>query len=115
RSSGDPHADWPLIRETLEEALGRLQEFRQAEGRSMQDELSANIAAITERLGEVAETAPQVVVDYRMRILERIRDLLQGTDVAIDESNLIREVSIFADRCDINEEIIRLRSHLEQF
>ena len=52
---------------------------------------------------------------YRDKLLERIRELLKGTSVVISEPDLIREVSLFADRCDINEEVTRLRCHLEQF
>ena len=51
---------------------------------------------------------------YRDKLLERIRELLKGSNVAINEPDLIREVSVFADKCDINEEITRLRCHLEQ-
>jgi uncharacterized protein (TIGR00255 family) len=52
---------------------------------------------------------------YRDKLLERMRELLKGSNASINESDLIREVSLFADRCDINEEILRLRCHLEQY
>lgn len=63
----------------------------------------------------MAGKASQVARDYRDRLLECVRDLLKETDVEVGASDLIREVSVFADRCDINEEVTRLRSHLEQF
>jgi uncharacterized protein (TIGR00255 family) len=107
--------DWPMIQNALESALESLHAFRVAEGSSMQRDLELNCHAITEQLESVANRASQVARDYRDRLLDRIRELLSGTDIQVGSSDLIREVSIFADRCDINEEITRLRSHLEQF
>lgn len=111
----DPHDDWPIIQETLEAALAKLTEFRSTEGESMLRDLRLNAAIISEQLVRVAELAPQVVASFRDRLLDRVRELLETTDVGVDSSDLIREVSIFSERCDINEEITRLRSHLEQF
>ncbi len=107
--------DWPLIREALVEALQRLEAFRAQEGSSMAQELRLNARVIAEQLEQVATMAPQVVHEFRDRILDRVRELLAGSNVTVGSSDLIREVSIFAERCDINEEITRLRSHLEQF
>ena len=112
---GDHAASWTLIREALEESLRALTVFRSTEGRSMQDELEANCQIISKQLAKIAELAPQVTRDYRDRLHERVKELLAGTNANVDGNDLIREVSIFADRCDINEEITRLRSHLDQF
>jgi uncharacterized protein (TIGR00255 family) len=112
---GEPHGEWPLIRRVLERALVRLGEFRAAEGQSMAADLRTNADVILERLDRVAALAPQVVVAFRDRVLERVRELLEATDVGVSSADLIREVSIFSERCDINEEITRLRSHLDQF
>jgi len=112
---GGGEGDWPQLEAVLREALGRFQEFRRAEGRLMEQELRDICGAIAARLQEVAEQAPHVVREYRDKLHQRMRELLSGTEATIDENDLIREVSIFADRCDINEEITRLRSHLEQF
>jgi uncharacterized protein (TIGR00255 family) len=59
--------------------------------------------------------APQVVSEYRLKLLERVRQVLAEANSHLAESDLIREVSIYSDRSDINEEITRLRCHLEQF
>eukprot|EP00913_Durusdinium_trenchii_P023290 g21868.t1 len=115
RDAIDAEADWPLVRDTLEAALEKLQAFRETEGRSMQDDLSGQCAIISEQLEKVEQLVPEVVAGYRDRLLERVRDLVDGMDVEVGASDLIREVSIFAERADINEEITRLRSHLEQF
>ncbi len=114
-SHTNPHDDWPLIRQTLVVALEKLSEFRAIEGESMLRDLRLNAGIISEQLGQVADMAPQVVAGFRDRLLDRVRELLETTDASVDSSDLIREVSIFSERCDINEEITRLRSHLEQF
>lgn len=113
--SVDLNADWELIHKLLEGALAKLHAFRADEGKSMERELVANVQTIAKRLDEVAALAPQVVAEYRAKLLERVRQLLKDSGVPVAESDLIREVSIFSDRSDINEEITRLRSHLEQF
>ena len=114
-AADDVTAEWPLIRETLTEALGQLNEFRLAEGLSMEQDLRVNSEILSDTLEAVASRASQIVTDYRDRLLDRVKGLLEESEAAVDSADLIREVSIFAERCDINEEITRLRSHLEQF
>ena len=115
RGELDAERDWPFLKTQLEEALGKFKEFRVREGRSMGDDLRLNGKVISSSLDEIAKTASEVVQQYRDKLLDRVRDLLKGTSVVINDSDLIREVSVYADRCDINEEITRLRCHLEQF
>lgn len=115
RGELDAERDWPFLKTLLEEALGKFKEFRVREGRSMGDDLRLNGKVIASSLDEIAKTASEVVQQYRDKLLDRVRELLKGTSVVINEPDLIREVSVYADRCDINEEITRLRCHLEQF
>lgn len=115
RGELDAERDWPFLKTQLEEALGKFKEFRAREGRSMGDDLRLNGRVIISSLDEIAKTSGEVVKQYRDKLLDRISELLKGTSVVIGESDLIREVSMYADRCDINEEITRLRCHLEQF
>jgi uncharacterized protein (TIGR00255 family) len=112
---GDCETDWPQMETALREALSMLQEFRTVEGKKMEQELRANCTVITEQLKKIADQAPQVVREYRDKMRQRVSELLAGAEAEVADSDLIREVSVFADRCDINEEITRLRSHLEQF
>jgi uncharacterized protein (TIGR00255 family) len=111
----DSEAGWPVIRDALQSALEKLQRFRCDEGRSMEDDLRLNGRKIGEQLDQVAKLAPQVVSDFRDRLRERVNELLKGADVTVSDSDLIREVSVYSERCDINEEITRLRCHLDQF
>jgi uncharacterized protein (TIGR00255 family) len=114
-NEADPQAAWPDVSDVLKESLRKLQEFRQSEGESMRVELAAQCSGVSEQLARVAVRAPGVVKDYRERLTERIRGLLTEHSVQISDSDLLREMGLFADRCDITEEITRLRSHLEQF
>ena len=115
RGSADLQADAEIIRRLLAEALRKLHGFRVEEGRSMERELEENGKTIARGLQDVTVLAPQVVAEYRTKMLDRVSQLLVDSGVGVAESDLIREVSIFSDRSDINEEITRLRSHLEQF
>jgi uncharacterized protein (TIGR00255 family) len=108
-------AAWPLVKATLEEALARLAEFRADEGRAMTADMQANREQIAAELEKVAARAPQLVENYRSRLHERVASLLEEYQVTLNPADLIREVSIFAERSDISEEIVRLRSHLDQF
>ena len=111
----DANAEWPIVRDVVGQALAKLNEFRSTEGESMRQELVHHLRLIREQLDVVAERAPTVVVQYRDRLRERVAQLLKDTEIAVSDADLIREVSVFADRCDVNEEIMRLKSHLDQF
>jgi uncharacterized protein (TIGR00255 family) len=111
----DLHEDWPLLQKVLEEALANLQTMRQEEGRAMAQELLQHRDAITAHLDRIRARIPEVTLLFRDRLYERVRSLLAEHDVEIDRNDLIKEVSIFAERSDISEEVVRLASHLDQF
>lgn len=110
-----PESDWPALEATLKAALANLHTFRVTEGASMGVELRSNCAEIGTRLAVVTELAPTVLAGYRQKLLDRVRDALTGSEAKVTEADLLREVSVFADRCDIAEEIARLGAHLTQF
>ncbi len=111
----DVAADWPLIRSTLEAALANMAQMRVGEGRAMAADLSANCRSIDTELGHIALRAPLVVAAYRARLNDRLQKTLAEFQVSLEPSDLLKEVSIFAERSDISEEIVRLRSHIVQF
>ena len=108
-------AQWPLIEQTLQDALARLTEMRQGEGRAMAADLAANAAHVAKELTAIETRAPLVVDAYRSRLSDRLNKLLGDLGVQIQPADIVREVGIFAERSDISEEIVRLKSHLEQF
>ena len=111
----DPAEDWPLVGSTLEAALENLARMRTDEGLAMAADLTANCRVIAARLEQITSRASQVADAYRLRLEERLKKVLADFQVALDPGELVKEVSIFAERGDISEEIIRLRSHLDQF
>jgi uncharacterized protein (TIGR00255 family) len=111
----DPMELWPQVGPVVQQALDSLQRMRVQEGQAMRLELLDNCTVIRENLEKVAEMAPRVVEAYRDRLHERVRSLLAQMDIEVNRADLIREVSIFAERSDVAEEVVRLRSHLDQF
>jgi uncharacterized protein (TIGR00255 family) len=107
--------EWPTMERVLDQALTRLQAMRKEEGKAMARELLGLRDAVSEHLGAIRRLTPDVTIAYRNRLLERVRGLLTEVDVSVSPDDLIKEVSIFAERSDIAEEVVRLESHLGQF
>jgi uncharacterized protein (TIGR00255 family) len=114
-SRGDVQEIWPAIKETVTDALTNLTQMRSDEGNSMAVDLQSNCEVIASELELIAARTPLVADGYRKRLTERLNKLLGEYDVTVNASDVVREVGLFADRCDISEEIVRLRSHLEQW
>ena len=102
-----------IIVQTLNLALDNLNAMRATEGDKLKNDLYSRITEV-ERLVSVLELkTPAVVENYRKKIDERMRNILSATQ--IDESRLLQEVAIFADKSNVDEEITRLKSHISQF
>lgn len=106
---------WPVMQSTLREALQHFHDFRGQEGESMRQDLQLQCRTIETQVDQVETQAPVIIDEYRDKLLERVRRAFAESEVEISEKDVIREVAVFADRCDINEEITRLRSHIDQF
>jgi len=104
-----------LIESVVGEAVETLNRMREAEGKATADDMAAIIGDIERRVAAIQTRAPQVVQDYRVRLQERVQALLDGVEVTLDDQTLVREVAFFAERSDINEELARLASHVQQF
>lgn len=115
RTQADADQDWPLIKETLEAAMQNMAKMREDEGRAMAADLIANCSIIARELTAIEARAPLVVDAYRSRLTERLNKILADYQVTLQPGDLVREVSVYAERADISEETVRLRSHLEQF
>lgn len=102
-----------LIREAVGAALDALVEAREQEGRRLEADIRprlGTLCALAERIGSRRDV---VVDDYRRRLTERIESLLGSA--AVDTGRLAQETALFADRCDVTEEVVRIISHAEQF
>lgn len=102
-----------LFEKAAKEAVASLDAMRVVEGRSAKSDLAKLVGNIITSLKSVITRAPLVVVDYRDKLSKRIAELLDQP--AADETRIATEVAVFADKCDINEEISRLTSHIDQF
>jgi len=101
------------FREALVLALDGCDSMRIQEGGALKEDFLKRLALIEGHLKEVENRAGSVVEDYKRRLRQRVEHLAQG--MPVDENRLMQEIAIFADRCDITEELVRARSHLEQF
>ena len=111
----DVERDWPLVGQTLQAAIDQMSAMRAEEGRAMAADLKANVAHFASQLDAIEARAPQVAEAYRARLTERLTKTLAEFEITLQPTDLIRELSVYAERSDISEEIVRLRSHLEQF
>ncbi len=96
----------------LELALKDFNAMRETEGRRLEADILGRADAIQRLLAEVEERSPQTVDDYRARLEAKMREVLQNTQ--IDEARLLTEAAIFADKVAVDEETVRLHSHLGQ-
>jgi len=97
------------------EAIEHLLEMRRTEGSALRDDLLSHTQAMRATCAAVKERAPLVVAEYQERLRTRVRQLLATNEIALDQDDLLREVAVFAERCDISEELSRLASHLDHF
>ena len=104
---------WPAIERALHTALADLIKMREREGRHLAKDLIHRLKAMRKQLKEIRALHPEVVKRYRAALLERIQKA--GLPIAPDDERLMKEISFFADRADISEELTRLESHLAQF
>ena len=115
-SSGDDVEElWPLIKQAATDALLQLNEMRHQEGDAMKQDMLANCQKIVGELASVEKLAPRVVEAYGKKMTDRINGMLEKFEVSITPSDVVREVGVFAERCDISEEVVRLQNHLGQF
>ena len=98
--------------DVLEEALGAYTAMREAEGRKLAEDILRRLDTIEALTQKVEARSPQTVAEYREKLLSRMRETLQSA--AIDEGRILTEAAIFADKVAVDEETVRLRSHLSQ-
>lgn len=102
---------WQLLERAIKGAAQGFVETRIREGEHLKDDLVAKLDGMLVHVDFISERSPQIIAEYRQKLTEKVRDLLE--DTKIDESRLLTEVTIFADRVCVDEELVRLRSHIE--
>ncbi|MBO8168153.1 MAG: YicC family protein [Thermoanaerobacteraceae bacterium] len=108
----DLDAIWVGMEEALTQALDQLIEMRHLEGEKLKADVMRRKHTIERLTGEIAGRTSLVVAQYQKKLTERVKELLGDTPV--DEERIAQEVAIMAEKSDISEELVRLKSHLEQ-
>lgn len=101
-----------LVLTASEEAVILLKQMRTAEGEELKKDLRASLSQIEVNLLQLQQHAPIVAKVYQERLVKRMQEFINGQ---VDETRILTEVAVFADKVDINEEITRLKSHIGQF
>jgi uncharacterized protein (TIGR00255 family) len=109
----DSNAAWPAIERALRAALNELIKMREHEGKHLAKDLIRRLKAMRKQIKEIRALHPDVVKKYRAALLERIHKA--GLPISTDDERLVKEISFFADRADVSEELTRVESHLAQF
>jgi uncharacterized protein (TIGR00255 family) len=103
---------WTMLKKALTEAIAMLKEMRSVEGNKLKEDINAKCRNIAEEVEAISGKAHSHVALYKTKLAERIKELLDN--VAVDENRLNMELAVYADKSSIDEEITRLRSHIEQ-
>mgnify|MGYP001548519292 CR=1 FL=1 len=103
----------PVVADTLEEALRGFAAMRAQEGEALLVDLLTRLNTLRAHVEAIAVRAPQVATGYRDVLLTRLRQA--GLELDLNDERVLKEIALFADRCDVTEELTRLRSHFEQF
>lgn len=103
---------WDELKEMIDNALDKLVQMRKSEGEKLKEDISQKCDDILNLVSLIEEKAPLVIIEYKKKLNHRISELMEQSEV--DEYRVANEVAIFADKAAIDEEIVRLKSHILQ-
>lgn len=109
----DEEKMFDLLKIILNSVIDSVVEMRQVEGEKLEKDIQNNLESIEEILKDLTLLSDDIVENHRVSMRNKINELLM--DIKVDEDRLEQEIAIYADKTDINEEIIRIKSHLNQF
>ncbi|MDO4462952.1 MAG: YicC/YloC family endoribonuclease [Bacillota bacterium] len=102
---------WQLLDKAIKGASEGFVETRIKEGEHLRDDLLLKLDGMLAHVDFITERSPQIIAEYKQKLEDKVKELLEDTKV--DENRLLMEVTIFADRVCVDEELVRLRSHIE--
>ena len=102
---------WAMLQEVLKGAADNFVETRLREGENLKNDLIGKLDHMLSMVDFIEERSPKILEEYRQRLGDKVRELLQNS--TIDESRILTEVTVFADKICVDEETVRLRSHIE--
>ena len=112
RAEADEELVWSNVKTVLDRALDSFISMRIAEGEKLRADVLSRLELITSELEFIEERSPQTTAEYRERLFAKLKTVLE--DTAIDESRILAEAAIFSDKVAVDEETVRLRSHIRQ-
>lgn len=104
---------WEVVEEALKSAIAQLITQREEEGTRLEADIGLKLGRINELAETLKERAPRIVEEYRQKLDTRLKELFGGNDY--DEQRFFMEVSLYAEKCNIDEELVRLDSHIKTF
>lgn len=112
KQAADEDRIWSAVKEVASDALSKFIEMREIEGGRLKDDVDSRLDFILGCVEKVEERSPETVKEYNEKLLARLTEMLG--DVHIEESRILTEAAIFADKIAVAEETVRLRSHIDQ-
>ncbi|MBR4733382.1 MAG: YicC family protein [Lachnospiraceae bacterium] len=110
-NEGDEEEIWKELKKALDGASEMFVQSRIAEGENLKNDLIAKLDNMLKLVDFIAQRSPQIIAEYRQKLQEKVKEMLG--DNTVDEARLVTEVTIFADKVCVDEEMVRLRSHVE--
>lgn len=104
---------WNIVKPAAESALEKFIAMRELEGKKMRSDVNSRLDFIEETVGKIEKRSPEVCENYQQKLFCKLKELLD--DKNIDEQRILTEAAIFSEKTAVDEETVRLRSHLEQF
>ena len=115
RSDPDVEEDWKALSQVLDAAADRFLEARASEGYRIQADLTEKIENIRSVVEKIETLSEEDITGYRARLEEKIKAVLADNNITVDENRILTECAIYADRAAIDEELVRLKSHICAF
>lgn len=104
---------WEALEKAVREACRRFVEAREKEGENLKNDLMSKLDEMTGYVEFIEERSPRIVEEYRKKLEDKLREMLESLDIKADEGRIVTEVTIYADKICVDEEIVRLKSHVE--
>lgn len=111
----DVERDWARVLSVLEKATDAFLSVREREGESLGRDMRAKLATVRELVCEIERLSEQDISTYRERLAQRVREALEDNQITPDETRLLTECAIHADKVAVDEELVRLRTHFDAF
>ncbi len=106
---------WIKLGEAIGAAVDNLMQMRRTEGDNLAQDLDGRLEKLLLQIEKVEERAPAVLEEYRKKMFDRMREMLQAVGAEPDEARILQEAAVFSDKISIAEELVRLKSHVKQF